>query len=440
MKSSAEAYTKPFIRSKISSILGSGKGSVCVIALSLLKSVQNIFSPFLNDFIDISATRINPNSTQNFGGDYPFYCSTVYQDLLLLANDDLIWFSDTTLGGTFEMLNALNFIKVGDKEYGRITSICGTSDFLIVCRERKNYYINGNIVTGNYRVQEIQEAEIGAWNNVSTMNIKDNVVMIAATGVYEISDGGKCIKISKNCPKNFSTYDNNNINEDVSFRLDGFVSSLTTGTGIHVFYDEYRELLIFMKIGIGATGTALVLHTASGEFYEWDGLVGVQGTKYPQCGIFINSEFTIGTVDYTTLVSRVPKLYKETKSSALSYPATYPIKLYSSWLTAGEPSLEKLLLQLKMFGRIQSDGTTSSINVCHYKDWDISTKITNVAYYPTNTALSLDNQIQYSHKKRFNSDKVLAASVGFEVNTPNVTFELESFEVEFNPIQEGMKK
>jgi hypothetical protein len=30
--------------------------------------------------------------------------------------------------------------------------------------------------------------------------------------------------------------------------------------------------------------------------------------------------------------------------------------------------------------------------------------------------------------------------VGFEINTTGVTFELESIEVEFNPIQEGMKK
>ena len=54
--------------------------------------------------------------------------------------------------------------------------------------------------------------------------------------------------------------------------------------------------------------------------------------------------------------------------------------------------------------------------------------------------MSLDNQVQYSHKKRFNSDKILAASVGIEVNSSLVSFEIESLEVEMNPIQEGVKK
>ena len=102
--------------------------------------------------------------------------------------------------------------------------------------------------------------------------------------------------------------------------------------------------------------------------------------------------------------------------------------------------MEKILLQLKIFGRIQSNGTTSSINVCNFKDWDINTKVTNAPYFPNNPSLSLDNQIQYSHKKRFNSDKVLSASVGIEVNSSLVSFEIESLEVEMNPIQEGVKK
>jgi hypothetical protein len=54
--------------------------------------------------------------------------------------------------------------------------------------------------------------------------------------------------------------------------------------------------------------------------------------------------------------------------------------------------------------------------------------------------LSLDNQVQYSHKKRLNSDKVLSVSVGIEIDSASSDFEIESFEVEFNPIQSGMKK
>ena len=405
----------------------------------------------LGDMYDPFSKKLSPNSTSGisftpFGGNtyLRFYCMTVFQDMLMLANDDLIWFSDTTLGGTFEQLNSVNFIRVGDSEFGRITSICGTSDFLIVCRERKNYYVTGNIATGNYRVQEISGSEIGAWSNNSSIVVKDTVIFITALGVYQVSDGGRCVKLSETCPKNFSTYDNMSINEDVSFRLDGFVSNLfdpdpydaeVFRLGLSVAYDEYRELLVFMKRDNG--NACLVLNTKTGEFYEWDGLMQGTSTKFGNCLLFVDSKYHIGEVDFSSNTSQVKS---ENKSLALAYPVTYPIKLYSTWLTAGEPSLEKNLLQLKLFGRVQSNGTTSSINVCHYKNWDITTKITNSPYFPNDTASVLNSQIQYSHKKRFNSDKVLSASVGFEVNSAGVTFELESFEVEFNAIQEGMKK
>jgi len=402
----------------------------------------------LGDMYDTYSRKLSPNSSANFGGILysSFYCMAVYQSMLLLANDDLIWFSDTTLGGNFEQFNSLNFLRIGDSEFGRITSICGTNDFFVVCRERKNYYVNGNISTGNYRVQEISTAEIGAWSNSSSVLVKDSVIFLTAVGVFQVTDGGQCVKISESCPKNFSTYDSMNVNEDVSFKMQGFVSAmfdpdpfdlLEYRDGLAVSYDEYRELLVFMKRD--STNACFVLHTKTGEFYEWDGLVEGTISKFGNCITFIDSKFYVGEIDMVN-PSYTAKIKSENKSISLSYPVNHPIKLYSTWLTAGEPSLEKSLLQLKLFGRIQSDGTTSSINVCHYKNWDISTKITNSAYYPHSPALSLDNQVQYSHKKRFNSDKVLATSVGFEVNSGAVTFEIESFEVEFNQIQGEMKK
>jgi len=409
----------------------------------------------LNDIYDVNTTGLSPNSnTDNqFGGNWyvAFYCMTVYQDCLLLANDELIWFSNTATAGTFEQLAASNFLKVGDTEFGRITSICGTSDFLIVCRERKVYYVNGNIATGNYRVQEISECEIGAWSNVSTFLVKDTVIMVTAIGVFQISDGGRCVKISENCPKNFSFYDSMNVNEDVVFRLEGTIALPKTPTdnpalgytGIEIAYDEYRDLLVIMQRKPG--NPCLVIHMKNGEFYEWEGIYNpLLPASYGNCLTFIDGNYYVGginnTVDFVNPPLIFSQILKENKLIDLSYILYSPVKLYTSWLTAGEPSLEKALLQLKMFGRFQSDGTTSSINVAHYKDWDFSTKITNAQYFPINTSASLNSQTQYSHKKRLNSDKVLSASVGFEITSPKVSFELESIEVEFNPIQQGMKK
>lgn len=415
-------------------------------------------APNLNNIYDIYTSKISPNSfvypaaKQFFGNWYSvFYCMTTYQDMLLLANDDVIWFSDTTLGGTFEQLNSFNYLKIGSSEQGRITAICGTNDFFVVCRERKNYYVNGNIATGNYRVQEMEEAELGAWSNSSAIRIKDNVVILTATGIFSISDGARCVRLSDKVTKNFATFDPNSINEDVSFRLTGTVSFPTSeadtlltpdDSGIAVAYDEYRELLIFMQRK--ANSPCILVHTRTGEIYEWDGLYK-SDTMTVNCISAISANIYLGmannTIDYTNpALVYTSGIRKEDKTASLSYVTNNPIKLYTTWLTGDQPSLEKILLQLKMFGRVQSNGTYSSINVCHYKDWDITTKITSASYFPKDTTSNISNQVQYSHKKRLNSDKVLSASVGLEVNTTGVTFELESMEVEMTNIQESMKK
>lgn len=397
-------------------------------------------APTLNAIYDVTSSKLSPNSIYPFGLNYGIYAMTVFQGLLLLASDDLIWISDPTLNPSFEQFEQGSFIRVGDTEFGRITSICATNDFLFVSRERKNYYVTGNISTGNYRVQEIIEAEIGAWNNSSSINVKDSVVFLTAIGVFQLVGGSKATKLSETCPKNFATYDNRNINEDVSFRMTGFVSDITNTTidGIAVGYDEYRELLVFMKKGV-IGNPCLVLHTKTGEFYEWDGLITGVANTYANCINFIQGTYRIGEIDYTASGYAAVDII-ENYSLIPTYQITNPVKLYSSWLTAGEPSLEKELLQLKIFGRVQSNSTTSSITVTHFKDWDYSTKITDTQYFPNNTSNTLNNQVQYSHKKRLNSDKVLAACVGIEISTTGVSFEIESFEVEFNTIQSGMKK
>jgi hypothetical protein len=397
------------------------------------------FIPYttLNDSFNVNGAPIGINENYQFGG-IPFASITVYNGALLLSSDILVWRTSSNLPISFEMSEISSRYNIGSKEYGRITTICGTNEFLFLSRERKNYYITGNLSTGNYRTQNVTETETGAWGNTSAISIKDSVIFLTAKGIYQTVEGGRTSLISDTCPKNFSTFDAMNVNEDVVFKVDGFHSNplngVTTDNSICVAYDEYRDLLAFMQKSDG--NPCLILSTKTKEFYEWNGMISSVGMK-ANCISFIYSSYYLG--GFTSATSTATS-FIESKGSSLSYISTYPVKLYTTWLTGGEPSLEKILLQLKIFGRIDSNGTTNSIDVCHYKDWDLSTKITNSQYFPTDTALSLNNQIQYSHKKRLNSDKVLSASVGVEISSPAISFEIEALEVEFMPIQQGMKR
>jgi hypothetical protein len=280
--------------------------------------------------------------------------------------------------------------------------------------------------------------------------IKDSVVFLTACGIFQVQTGTRSSELSKNCTSNFATYDSIESPEDIAFLTVGYSSDITNATvdGITAAYDEYRQLLVFMKKGktldngivpdSKAYNACFVVNMVSGECYEWNGLLP---NSYVNTLGFINSFGILGAIDVAASGYEA-SCYTEnkTQSDPLSYVLTHPVKLYTTWLTGGEPSLEKFLLQLKMFGRIQSNGTSSSIKVCNYKDWDLSSKVTDSYYFPNNPNLSILNQVQYSHKKRFNSDKVLASSVGIEIDSVGVTFELDSFEIEVNSIQEGMKK
>lgn len=408
-------------------------------AVATAGSDANIFTfgPSLNEWFDVNSRKLDPNAYSYPWGDVNPYCMTSFQRLLLIASDDLIYFSDTTLGGVFEQFNQGSFIQVGDKEDGRIVSIAGSEDFLIVSRERKNYYVVGDIATGSYRVQVIPDIETGTWSNSSAISIKGTIFLLTATGLFQISIGGRATFVSELCPKNFSRYNTKGVNEDVAFILEGFNADITDTTidGISMAFDNYRDLLLIMRRGVNGNASLLV-HTKTGNIYEWNGLFEeVVGSK-ANCAVAIQASFYLGGIDKDPLTA-VTKMYKENNSSALRYPANYPIKLYTAWLTGGEPSLEKEVLQLKLFGRIYP-GTGLGLKIRQYNDWNRNDLITDTKYIPT-SSVTIPNQVQYSHKKRLNSSKALASSIGVEI-TDDASFELESMEVEFNPIQQGVKR
>lgn len=428
----SESYYAPFIH----------KVATTGVATATIGSDSNMFlmSPILNDWYNTTTKKVSPNSADvgfSFGIGQ-FHSMTKYQDLLLLANDQLIWFSDTSLGGWIDQFESSNSILIGDMQYGKITSICGTGDFLFVGRERKNYYVNGNIATGNYRVQEIAEVQVGPWNNVSSIQVKDSVVFINSSGIFSVAQGGTVQELSKKCRKNFDSFNPININEDVSFRLTG-ASATYSSYSISSAYDEYRGFIIFMKREEG--NPCLVLNVKNGDIYEWNGLYSPSSNVYANCINFIYGKYYVGGQDFSAPPSSYTSLAKyavESFTSSRDYITEYPLKLYTTWLTAGEPSLEKEILQLKLFGRISANN--KGLIVKHYKDWNKDIAITDSQYFPIDKTSSLDNQTQFSHKKRLTSDKCLSASVGIEITDPSVSFELESFEVEFNSIQTGMKR
>lgn len=403
-----------------------------------LTNIQNIFtvSPNLGDWYDVNVRKLclntypinNLNQTMS---ENRLRGVTGYKGMLVMYTDNLIYYSDTTLGGSFEQTTfSSNFLQ-GSAYDGEVISCCGSNEVLLVSRERNSWVLNGNLPTGSVRVQEVTGMELGAWSNSSAISIQNFLFVITSSGVFMISESGSAKDISVRVPMNFDRHNPFPNTEDVSFVLEGTNGLYYSGDkGLSVAYDENRGFLAFCKKGVNSPkNPMLVLDVGTGEFYEWDSVA--PSGKFVSAIFFEEGKLIAAYSEVVEDKATAANISVETNSGRLNGQES-PIKLYSTWMTAENPSLEKNALQLKFFGNVYNQDKDNTISVVSFNDWDNTEKITNEGYIPlpTNT---------YSHKKRLNSSKPLATSVGFEVNNTS-SFRIEGLEVEFNIIQAGMKR
>jgi len=349
------------------------------------------------------------------------HAMTVYGELLCASGTNVVYFNDTSLGGSFEMVNGLSFITAGDSSDGPIQSICGTSRFLLVSRQFKNFYISGNLPTANYAVNPAAATSLGAYSNETSIAINDSVFFLNKTGLWVMYSGGKCEQVSQNIPGLFSTFsDTTSYVEEAKWSIDEFDTHAglwATGESdkwIKLRYDNCRNMLLILIRGGDDRGNALALNISNGEFYTWDKLAS-------DGEVFNDLDFMEGFY-YMTDGAVISKEEKEDASFKYAYGDA---ELITTWLTAGEPSFEKKVNQLKIFGRILGDLTIS-----HYVDWKDSAA--GSAEYSNSDADT------FSHKKRIESINALAASIG--VVFSGTKFEIEGMEIEFSPLQQGMKR
>jgi hypothetical protein len=124
-------------------------------------------------------------------------------------------------------------------------------------------------------------------------------------------------------------------------------------------------------------------------------------------------------------------MYLEDFASTMSFGTSIDSWLTTSWISLDEPSLEKQFTQVKLF--LRDPNFIGSINVSAYQDWQPTTAI------QINAPFIIDPAFPLSQKHKFVSNKSLAISLVFS-NLPGEKIEIEGYELEYNPIQEGMKR
>lgn len=383
----------------------------------------------MGDFYDVTSVKdIFPRGGSAERQPDDLFSFGTYGDLATVANQNEVFFSDTTLGGAFEMVNGLSFIVVGDGDDGPVQCVCGNSDFMVVSRQRNNYYVSGNLPSGNYRVSRIVGTQMGSYSNETMISFEDKILLLNKQGIWAVYAGARCDEVSQNIRSFFDDFSESyDFPEQTYWSLEGLPEFITVDqaidTSVNIWIRVKRDTLRGFIYFLNPTGQVLVLNMNNGEFYTWSDLAADQTGGVVQDICAINGHYFV--VANTPAYSAY--LLKELKTGATRY-GYGSLTLQMSWFTAGEPSLEKKLNQLKMWGII-----TATVDISHYLDWSTTASIDDGSY--TNTTAN-----KFSHKQRLNPANFQAVSVVLEVTPGTGTFQIEGFEVEFQPFQQGMKK
>jgi hypothetical protein len=301
----------------------------------------------------------------------------------------------------------------------------------------------GNITTATIRVQEIQGIPVGAYSNSCLLEVDGNVICFTSVGCWVIN-ASSATKISDRINLNFKSFLREYIPEQPSEEADCLFFDMnqypangwtnpTAKKYITSAYDSYRSILVFTDSSTDHAGQSLVLNLSN---TEWTTFNSYDEDNFETSAMaFIDGVMYVGTIN-----DAVPNKRARTAIEDLT-PATYtydyadrfPPRLVTTWMTLSEPSLEKQILQVKLFGYIWGN-----LIIKHYQNWDIKNAITNTTY--VSPGITSPNNYIFYHKQRLNSSKSMASAIEISMEPDGNIFWIEGMEVEYEFIQAGMKR
>lgn len=397
----------------------------------------------IQGWYDISTVKISfPGSDTTYEG---LKGLTTQKGLLIGHDDNAIYWSDATAGGSDEMMNGYSNAVPPGSEFGKIVCVEACEDFILISRERKNYILTGDVASGAFTIAEIKQDIEGAFSSNSAHAVGGGVVMVSRQGVYFVTPSGNTVEMTSDIdrlwganrefdsdPDNL-TFKPYKMSEAPSYTSGDFSS--WDGNMIRVKHDASRGIvgILFAKRFELAnpndeedTYAILGISLKTGAMYEWQAYSASDSPIKVHDFDFYPRYTAEGKYNGSLMQAGVT-LTKEDISSA-KQAKRY---IVSSWQTGGEPSLEKQLKQVKFYGQM------SSCRIFHQENWEGFTSAEDIVAPRTNVIYT-QGPHPFEHKQRLNSSRAQSYSIGFEPLDEN--FSLEGFEIEWEMIQGGTKK
>lgn len=352
--------------------------------------------PFTEDFVDFyddSTVKSQPPRIKMLAEK---------SGALLLGDDQFIYYSDISRGGSIEVFGPLDNIKIGSTKKGIQTGIFANETYIAAFREIESYYVSGNIFTGNYRTQEYNSTDIGCSAPTSVSDAMGYCVFASSKGIHLAQQASSIKEVSEAIEPMFT-------DDTLGYDLD--MANCVTLV-------DYKREYAYFSIPSKSDPTNSVMLAFSMYWKEW----------YLYNDMNISGGTTLLPIDILTkklVFSDGVDIYLENSDESTGpFTAQYLSNFYS-----GEnPSVTKRFFKVKYhtLGMDPSDFTFTS-----YKDFDGINPLQEEEY-------ALEDSENFK-SINLDTDRVFSHSVGITAGN-NQPLKLNGFDYEWETDQLEIKK
>lgn len=286
----------------------------------------------------------------------------LYNNVLLAADSQYIYYCDLSIGSTVENFDPLDFFTAGTPEDGPITGIYATDEYVIVHRELNSFYVSGNITSGNFRTNSLNTPKLGALGHWAQASVQAQDFFISKKGAHTISRGG-------------------NIKDAGELLVPAFKNKLGSQFGLfprdiaelplaNCIDDEQKDhIYVFYQGNDGSDFTkVLVFNYRNGEWFKWKMPVAFQKVSTSVHGGAAALEGVLWTSNGETVFI---------EGAATPDDAYTEAFFLSVFRDMAIPSLEKKFTYLKVFSLFNTDPWELDVKVRY--DWESSSMLDQAA-------------------------------------------------------------
>lgn len=250
------------------------------------------------------------------------------------TNDDFIIYSDVSTGDGPENTSPLNIQKIGETWDGYITGMRRCNDSLVIFKNRGVFSIDGALISGEYQLRKINTNSAGCTSHKSILESEEGLYFQAHNGIYYTN----AIGIKK-----------------LTYEIDSVFGSANYTTTRSVRLKKKQKSLFY----IPELSKIVVIDYYYNQVYFWNNITASNGFVEDSLG---NVYFCTGTNIY-----KFNDSYSDAGNAINAYYST-------TWHHAGEPSLNKKWLSLRLFALTDD---VHNVTISTDGDWDIHSPLTS---------------------------------------------------------------